>query len=243
MEKNKLSANDRIKRLCIKVSRQCKKNPYLVGLIFAVVVLVFIPAVIWLCYFLGDNDVCLIQTSLTVGDALGFYGTVLSFIGTTALGVIAVWQNKRLQHLEEVSQAKESSCSVYIRKKYDNAPNPINLSNDAGDTYQEAESKLGVIVENYSDAFLTEIEIDFAGQIFHSNVTMVKGEVKYFWINVPHNWNPSDAVINFIFTSCYGIKSYGDAKVQQDQGNWPDIEIKYYHFYGTSDKCKILSKQ
>ncbi len=229
---NKLSTNDRIKGLCTKVAKKCKKKPYLMGLIFAVVVLVFIPAIIWLCYFLGDNGVCLIQTSLTVGDALGFYGTVLSFIGTTALGVIAVWQNKRLQHLEEVSQIKESSCSIYIRKFDPDGPSLRRLSNDEED--EETDEQFVFCIQNYSDAFLTEIEMACSEHIFCSKVTLAKGEAKNYYVLLPKGWDEETTTIDFTFTSCYGIKTYGD--VVLEVLDVYEIELKYYHFYGTIKK-------
>lgn len=35
------------------------------------------------------------NTVFTASDLLGFYGSILSFLGTVVLGIVAVWQNKK----------------------------------------------------------------------------------------------------------------------------------------------------
>lgn len=45
---------------------------------------------------MGDLGYVLINTSLGVGDALTFYGSILTFIGTVLLGAIALLQNNKL---------------------------------------------------------------------------------------------------------------------------------------------------
>lgn len=57
------------------------------------IIFILVPTVIFLLYCIGDHGFILIDTSLTVGDALSFYGTLLSFIGTVALGILALYQN------------------------------------------------------------------------------------------------------------------------------------------------------
>ena len=41
----------------------------------------------------------MIYTSLGIGDALGFYGSFLTFIGTLFLGILALWQNKKANEI------------------------------------------------------------------------------------------------------------------------------------------------
>ena len=87
---------NKAKRLFSKI----KARPYLWGF-WSAAILLSIPIIVWLLYFIGDNYFVLMHTSLTVGDALGFYASLLAFVGTIVLGAIAVWQNLRLQKLEE----------------------------------------------------------------------------------------------------------------------------------------------
>lgn len=84
--------NEKIKRKCESVLEKAKKEPYKYGF-WCIAALFLIPGLIWILYFFGDNIGILINTSLTVGDALGFYATLLSFIGTVVLAGAALWQN------------------------------------------------------------------------------------------------------------------------------------------------------
>lgn len=84
--------NEKIKRKCESVLEKAKKEPYKYGF-WCIAALFLIPGLIWILYFFGDNIGILINTSLTVGDALGFYAALLSFIGTVVLAGAALWQN------------------------------------------------------------------------------------------------------------------------------------------------------
>lgn len=76
-----------------KLVKHMKHHPYIYGGIFVLITLVFFPIIIWLCYYVGDLGLVLITTSLSAGDILGYYGTCLTFIGTTFLGIVAYKQN------------------------------------------------------------------------------------------------------------------------------------------------------
>jgi hypothetical protein len=67
----------------------------------AVIVIIIVPILIWGAYFVGDCGFVLIRTSLAVGDALTFYGSILAFIGTVLLGALALWQNKKANEINE----------------------------------------------------------------------------------------------------------------------------------------------
>lgn len=72
---------------------------------------ILVPTVIFLFYYCGDQGFIFIETSLTVGDALSFYGTLLSFIGTIALGILALYQNiqaNKINHRLLLLEEKES---------------------------------------------------------------------------------------------------------------------------------------
>jgi len=55
----------------------------------------------WLAYFIGDCGFVLIHISLTVGDVLGFYGSILAFLLTIALGALALWRNGKANKTNE----------------------------------------------------------------------------------------------------------------------------------------------
>lgn len=66
-----------------------------------ILVLFLIPICIFLCYFIGDNFIVLLNTELKVGEALGFYGVMLSAGATLSLGIISLWQTKKAYSLNE----------------------------------------------------------------------------------------------------------------------------------------------
>lgn len=66
-----------------------------------VIVIIILPILIWGTYFVGDCGFVLINTSLEVGDALTFYGSILAFIGTVLLSALALWQNNKANKTNE----------------------------------------------------------------------------------------------------------------------------------------------
>lgn len=212
-----------------KLIERIRNKPYT-----SFIILVFIiPVLIWFVYWIGDNHFILVNTSLSVGDALGFYGSVLSFVSTTILGIIAVWQNIRLQKLEENTLAKNNSCNMYLTDC--SKPVAIHLSHDGDNEYEKSNEYITITVNNCSEVFLKDIQIDFNGIIFHSNLTIKNGDTKDCRIFLPKNYN-ADITDNHkhevVFTSCYGVKTYGDITVEKKDGH---MSIKHYHFYGTKD--------
>lgn len=61
--------------------------------------LFIIPTIIFISYFIGERGYVLIYTNLSIGDALSFYGSVLSFLGTISLGIVALWQNHKANQI------------------------------------------------------------------------------------------------------------------------------------------------
>ena len=80
-----------------------------VWLIVVICIIFVIPLAINYCY--TKVDFC--PTDWNGGDALQFYGAILSFLGTVALGAIAVWQNKNANEISKKLLDKElnESCS------------------------------------------------------------------------------------------------------------------------------------
>jgi hypothetical protein len=89
------------KKLIIRFKMLKTKYPhfYLVTLL-CVLLIVSIPVLIWLVYFIGRNGKG-IPTGISAGDLLGFYGSLLAFAGTIALGALALWQNKKANDLNK----------------------------------------------------------------------------------------------------------------------------------------------
>lgn len=138
-----------LKNLCKSIVQRVKQKPYKWGFWFIFVVLIFIPTIIWLVYLLGDYGVVLIHTSLGVGDALSFYGTVLTFAGTVALSALALWQNKQIarksQEYTELMERNERQRSLPVLK--------LSLAGRNG-----ALMNLAFNIKNFSENIATFIE-------------------------------------------------------------------------------------
>lgn len=101
--------------MCEKIFRSAKEKPYTSG-ISVVAFLVCMPSIIWICYFIGDCGYILIHTSLTVDGALCFLGSLLAFLGTVALGALALWQNKEANNInQKLSQIEENNFKLSLR--------------------------------------------------------------------------------------------------------------------------------
>ena len=84
-----------------------------------VIFLFIIPLAIWTAYWIGDSGHVWIHTSLTVGDALGFYSAIISSIATIFLGAVAVYQTNRANKIAEKSMLideKESKPILTIEQ-------------------------------------------------------------------------------------------------------------------------------
>ena len=112
--------NEWLESLCKSIARRAKQKPYKWGFWFILVVLIFTPMIIWLIYLLGDYGIVFVHTSLDVGDFLSFYGTVLTFAGTVALSVLALWQNKQIalksQEYTELMERNEQQRNLPVLK-------------------------------------------------------------------------------------------------------------------------------
>ncbi len=108
-----MKLNDRIKSWLTNLSQNIQKNPYTYGF-WSIIILLIIPIITWLLYYIGDCGYIFIETSLTVGDALGFYGSFLAFLGTVALGALALWQNKQISKIQNDTTIANIQTPVFI---------------------------------------------------------------------------------------------------------------------------------
>ena len=51
--------------------------------------------------FKFDFKIWWLESEWSAGDALSFYGTVLSFIGTISLGIVTIWQTKKSNEISK----------------------------------------------------------------------------------------------------------------------------------------------
>lgn len=93
------------------------------------------------------------------GDMLGYYGSILSFIGTVILGILALYQN----HI--IRMEADKTTKLLERREYEsNMPKFVAKSNSSnGNT-----SNLSFTIRNISENLASEIEI-YAVQVIKPN--------------------------------------------------------------------------
>lgn len=223
--------NEKIKKKCESVLEKAKKEPYKYGL-WCITALFLIPVLIWILYFIGDNIGIVINTSLTVGDALGFYAALLAFLGTVLLGAIAVIQNTRLQKLEENDYSRSYGCNILLENNDKESKGEILLSNDGDFRYQNSISVLHLKIKNYSDAFLKRMIIEFLDSeiTFMSYVTVAKNADKMVRLCIPKCLEDRKQIkCKIQFISCYDSITYADFEIRNYKRT---ATIHYYYFYG-----------
>lgn len=101
-------------------------NQYLILIIGVLLICLGLAKLIIILYFIGDNYIVLVNTSLGVGDALGFFGNILTFIGTLVLGLIVLVQNRVFKNENDKAQVKLEKLAIQandISKKLINIEN------------------------------------------------------------------------------------------------------------------------
>lgn len=138
----------------------CKRNKWIFySLIVGFLLLVLIPAIIMILYSIGDKGNIYINTKLEIGDALGFYGALLSSAGSITLGWVAIWQTHKanqmtetalsLQKAEQISALVPQSC---IFRFYE-----VPLSRKG----TEVGAQLSLIQKNQSSNLIVDFQIEF----------------------------------------------------------------------------------
>ncbi len=95
-------------------------NICLIFFVFCFIIF-FVPFLINIAFKTNFN-ISLLQSEWSAGDALNFYGSVLSFVGTIILGTISVWQTKKANDLSErvlKNSLLESISIPQLQNKFD----------------------------------------------------------------------------------------------------------------------------
>ncbi len=95
MKKNNLTDKEQESLKAFQSFKTTYPNIYR-WLITIAIITVAVPFFIW-GFFLFGNKIWGISTNFSAGEVLGFYGTFLAFLGTAALGALALWQNKKIR--------------------------------------------------------------------------------------------------------------------------------------------------
>ena len=175
---------------------------------------------------------------------IDYYIELLSAVGATFLGVVAISQTQTIQKLEENADNRANSCNIYIENgkinptdEFLGIDNTVMLEHSGNGKYESSFDYIAIYIENYSDAFLKEIDIFFDKICFHTNLTIAKDKKEIYLIHIPKSLKPeTECDCKLVFTSCYNVKTYGSFKiiplVETNEG-YDQIFIYDYNFYGT----------
>lgn len=120
--------------------------------------LIFVPAIIMVLYSIGDKGTIYINTKLEIGDALGFYGALLSAVGATTLGCVAIWQTHKANQMTEtaLSLQKSEQISVLVPQSCTFRFCEVPLSWKGG----EIGAQLSLTQKNQSSNLIVDFQIE-----------------------------------------------------------------------------------
>jgi hypothetical protein len=100
--------------------------------------------------FKADTNITVFQAEWSAGDVLGYYGAVLSFLGTVILGTLALYQNHLIKE-----EADKKAALLEKKEHMENMPKfHLRLSGSSGFC-----GKLSLIIKNISNNISYDIKI------------------------------------------------------------------------------------
>ena len=137
------------------------KVAFAVICILVVFALIGVPLLINILFKI-NTGISALQAEWSAGDMLGYYGAVLSFLGTVVLSALALYQN----HIIKV-EADKRAAKLEDRELIKNMPKFCTRSL----SFSGSSSKISFDIENISENIAYEIKVyDF----------LVQGEGKFF---------------------------------------------------------------
>ena len=139
--------------------------------VLSIIIILGIPFFIH-CIFKLDSGMNFFKAEWSAGDALEYYGNILSFIGTVVLGVLALYQNK-------IIKDETDKRTVLLEEKEREANMPRFFAKSRG-CYGGC-SRLKFDINNYSDNPANNIELFdikildiYNNEFWHSNKSYSK---------------------------------------------------------------------
>lgn len=128
------------------------KNILLIALLILTIIIV-VPLIINIL-FKFDFNIWWLESEWSAGDALSFFGNILSFLGTLILGIIAIWQTSKSNELSEKILEKdllESTDFIQLQNKIDidykeNKDNTITMS-----THHKLDYGANILIEPFNE--------------------------------------------------------------------------------------------
>lgn len=122
-----------------------KKHKILVCLL-SIVIILGVPLVIHILFKI-NSGIPFFEAEWTAGEALGYYGSILSFVGTVVLGALALYQNRIIK---EESDKRES---LLEQREYEkNIPKFTAISQGTSGNCSHLNFAINNVSENVANA-------------------------------------------------------------------------------------------
>lgn len=122
---------------------------FIIICLVVIVMLIGIPFIINLLFKFNFN-ISIFEAEWSAGDALGYYGAVLSFLGTVVLGALALYQNHMIKE-----EAEKKTVLLEEKEHIENMPK-FNMSFKSCYGFG---CRIGFSVKNYSKNVSYEIKV------------------------------------------------------------------------------------
>lgn len=218
---------------------------------------IIVPLAISCIYLIGYKNSLEVNTLISAGDAFLGYGALLSFVGSTFLGAIAIWQNKVLMKYQE-NEIKKNEKAFIIAEQI--------KRDEYVETDKEGYFSISKLIEktkltlfgnnilmkmtNYGKAVNKNLTIHYyivsidniesiTRYIFTQNFLLAPGQSKYFTIPAIKGFFPSGFALEA--ESIFGEKMYGHFCVipSHDENTISDFQV----FADISTIDSLIEKQ
>ena len=156
----------------------------LIGILCLIIIIVFIPFIINILFKLELN-IWWLESEWSAGEALNFYGIILSFIGTIILGTISIWQTNKANEISRKILDKdllESTDYIQLENIIDVSIKHNNDSKITCSAHHKLDYGASILIEPYKSNVdkLNEylIKLYFINSSNKNHIKMIK--LKYF---------------------------------------------------------------
>lgn len=116
-------------------------------------IIIMIPIIINIL-FKFDFNIWWLQSEWSAGDALSFYGGLLSFIGTITLGAISIWQTKKSNDISKQLLEKdllESTDFIQLQNKFEVSAKHNDNAKITWSSHHKLDYGANILIERYNN--------------------------------------------------------------------------------------------
>lgn len=143
-------------------------------------ILFFIPLLINVL-FKVDFNIWWFESEWSAGDALNFFGSILSFVGTIALGAISIWQTHKANIISEKLLEKdllESTDFIKLENKIDIVLKENNTAKIVISGYDKIDFGANILIEKGEKAVSTfnqyNMRLYFFNSLHNNHIKAIK---------------------------------------------------------------------